>query len=74
MPVFCKPNSRRPWSLALAGWWLLGCASPVAIGAGITDGSFPGDGPRGCEEKFQPTPMRYIRIGMFGNILNEGNI
>ena len=30
-------------------------------------------GARGCEEKFQLTPMRYIRIEMFGNTLNEGN-
>lgn len=30
-------------------------------------------GARGCEEKFQNTPMRHIRIEMFGNTLNEGN-
>jgi hypothetical protein len=30
-------------------------------------------GARGCEEKFQSTPMRYIRVEMFGNTLNEGN-
>jgi len=74
MPGSRKLNFRRLRSLTLAGSLVLGCVSPVAIGAGITDGSFPGDGPRGCEEKFQPTPMRYIRIEMFGNILNEGNI
>ncbi|MBN8457507.1 MAG: discoidin domain-containing protein [Verrucomicrobia bacterium] len=30
-------------------------------------------GARGCEEKFQNTPMRHIRVEMFGNTLNEGN-
>lgn len=30
-------------------------------------------GARGCEEKFQLTPMRHIRIEMFGNTLNPGN-
>jgi len=30
-------------------------------------------GARGCEESFQPTPMRFIRVEMFGNTLNEGN-
>jgi F5/8 type C domain len=30
-------------------------------------------GARGCEEKFQNTPMRFIRVEMFGNTLNPGN-
>ena len=30
-------------------------------------------GARGCEESFQLTPMRYIRVEMFGNTLNPGN-
>ena len=30
-------------------------------------------GPQGCEEQFQNTPMRYIRVEMFGNSLNTGN-
>jgi hypothetical protein len=30
-------------------------------------------GARGCEEKFQLTPMRYIRVEMLGNTLNPGN-
>ena len=30
-------------------------------------------GTRGCEESFQLTPMRFIRVEMFGSDLNEGN-
>ena len=30
-------------------------------------------GEQGCEEQFQNTPMRYIRVEMFGNSINPGN-